>query len=881
MKRAFAVIFAVVLASACCRLTPSDLTCEYQSCPLVDTTTPRFAWKNIASYNGAEQSAWQIRVCKGESVSGRDIVWDSGRVASAESVHIVYGGEALSSTSDYVWQVRVWDEKDRASRWSRPSRFHTGKFSAEEWQAEWIGVPWQGDDSYDIEAVKGGNTRPKLNPDRIKDVHPAPLLRKEFEISKRVRSARFYGTGLGYFELYVNGERVGEDYLVPNQTNYDRRPMLDTRGIAVCDPFEEYTVMYLSYDIKPLLERGENVVGAILGNGFYDVVEYWPPMGYGSPRFFGEIEIEYTDGTREVIATDTTWRCSRSAIVADQMFLGEHYDARLEQEGWAERGFDDSEWENVAVKRAPCGRLIAQNCPADRIVERIKPTSIVKQEDGSWLVSFPEEISGWVNLKNLDLDKGQRVDIKYLCESLNGANSYTAKGSGRESYHARFVWFVFSQVEIRGVEQLSARQVEAHAVNTDVASVAEFSTSNELLNTIHRIWRRAQLDNMHGGVASDCPQRERSPYTGDGQAACVAVMKNFDAAAFYNKWIRDIRGAQTADGYIPNSAPWQPGCGGGPAWGAAIAIMPWEHYRHYGDAQILRESYEPMCRYIEWMQRWVEEDGVMHAKDPQKWKNLGDWVAPRQNPPVEVVHTFYLWMCADIAAHSAEVLGFKADAELYRAMAERTRKAFHARFYNPESKSYGKHGCNVFALKMGQPEPFRSHALEALKSNIAEVGGHLDTGIFGTRYLFEVLCEGGEADLAYSIINKRTFPSFGHWIEQGATTTWEQWNGKNSHNHPMWGGGIVWFYTHLAGLRPLDAGYRTFEVAPIVPEGLERVEYSLDTVYGTIDVAWRVAEGEFMLECGVPVGTRAKITLPNEAQSIEVAAGKYKFSKVL
>lgn len=881
MKKILAFAMVALFSASCCRLTPCDLSCEYQHSPLVDTATPHLAWKNEASRNGAEQTAWQIVVCKGESVRGGELAWDSGKVSSTESAHIVYAGEPLISASDYVWQVRVWDEQGRASRWSSPNRFHTGKFSPEEWQAEWIGAPWQGDDSYDIEAAKGGNTRPKLDPERIKDVHPAPLLRKEFEVSKSVRSARFYGTGLGYFELYINGQRVGEDYLVPNQTNYDRRPMLDTRGIAVCDPFEEYTVMYLSYDVKPLLERGENVVGAILGNGFYDVVEYWPPMGYGSPRLFGQIEIEYCDGDREVIATDTTWRCSRSAIVADQMFLGEHYDARLEQEGWAERGFDDSSWECVALKRAPCGTLIAQNAPADRITERIAPKSIVKQEDGSWLVSFPEEISGWVNLENLDLAEGQKVDIKYLCESLNGANSYTAKGSGKESYHARFVWFVFSEVEIRGVDKLSARQIEAHAVNTDVESVSEFSSSNELLNKIHRAWRRTQLDNMHGGVASDCPQRERSPYTGDGQVACVAVMQNFDAAAFYNKWIRDIRGAQTEDGYVPNSAPWQPGCGGGPAWGAAVAIMPWEHYMHYGDERILAENYEAMKRYVEWMGRWVDKDGVMLAADAQKWKNLGDWVAPRKNPPLEVVHTFYYWMCADIVAQSAEVLGFADDAAAHRALAERTREAFHARFYNPETKSYGKHGCNVFALKMGLPEPFRTDAVEALKSNIAEVDGHLDTGIFGTRYLFEVLCESGEEDLAYSIINKRTFPSFGHWIEQGATTTWEQWNGKNSRNHPMWGGGIVWFYTHLAGLKPIEAGYRTFEIAPTVPDGLEQVNYSIDTTYGEISVAWRVEGGVLTLECGVPVGTRAKIALPGAAESIEVGAGQYKFSQKL
>ena len=263
MKKILVFALVVLLFASCCRITPCDLTCEYQQSPLVDTETPHLAWKNRVSGNGAEQTAWQIVIRKGESLRSGELAWDSGKVNSAESVHIAYAGEALCSSSDYVWQVRVWDESGRVSRWSAPSRFHTGKFSPEEWQAEWIGTPWQGDDSYDIEAAKAGNTRPKLDPARISDVHPAPLLRKEFEVAKRVRSARFYGTGLGYFELYINGKRVGEDYLVPNQTNYDRRPMLDTRGIAICDPFE--VPIFLSSSTSSINNRSNS---ASLSPGF-------------------------------------------------------------------------------------------------------------------------------------------------------------------------------------------------------------------------------------------------------------------------------------------------------------------------------------------------------------------------------------------------------------------------------------------------------------------------------------------------------------------------------------------------------------------------------------------------------------------------------------
>ena len=379
-------------------VAPARLTCEYAAEPLIDVPVPRLSWidTNPSGRRGAAQTAYRIRVAAADG--GFDSpLWDTGRVESAESTFIPYGGPALRSRATYLWQVMVWDEAGRASEWSETARWHTGILSPEEWRGEWIGAPWQGEESYDITGTR--------------EVEPAPLLRREFTLSKPVREARFYGTGLGWFELYVNGRRVGDEYLTPNQTNYDRRPKLSTRGIVVTDPFEEYTVMYVSYDLTPMLREGTNAVGAILGNGFYDVVEYWPAMGYGTPRFMGQIEIEYEDGTRETVASDSSWRAERSAIVSDQVFLGEHYDARREHDGWAEAGYDDSAWPQAASKRAPCGRLIAQNGPADRITRRYAPVKIERTDSGAIRVAFPEEVSGWVALKNIAAAEGQRIDI--------------------------------------------------------------------------------------------------------------------------------------------------------------------------------------------------------------------------------------------------------------------------------------------------------------------------------------------------------------------------------------------------------------------------------------------------------------------------------------
>ena len=826
-----------------------DLRCEYAADPLIDIAAPRFSWinSNLSQARGVEQTAYRVRVAT--SPDGFDNpVWDSGKVLSKESAFVEYRGSKLLSRTSYWWQVMVWDEKGRASEWSDTAHWHMGILSEDEWKGKWIGAPWQGEESYDVMGSM--------------EFLPAPLLRKEFKIEKPIKQARYYGTGLGYHELYINGKRVGEDYFSPNQTNYDRRPNLVNRGIVVADPFEEYTVMYLSHDLKELLSEGENAIGVILGNGFYDITTHWV-QGYGTPRFIGQIEILYEDGTTQIISSDESWRAERSAIVSDQIYYGEHYDARLEHDGWATAAYDDSAWAKATEKRAPCGKLIPQNGPADRITERFAPVEFEKREDGIYKIKFPVEVSGWVALKNIKAQKGQRIDIKYLSESPgNGSNSYTAKGTGDESYHARFTWFVFSEVEISGIDNLSAEQVEAHAVNSDVEPAGKFETSNELINKINQIWQRSQLDNMHGSVASDCPHRERSAYTGDAQVACVTVMHNFATQTFYNKWIRDMRGAQTADGYIPNGAPWQPGCGGGVGWGAAIEIIPWEFYRHYGDRRVLEQNFDAMCRHVRWMTTWVNEKGLMLMQDPQEWKNLGDWLPPRQLPPAELVHTFFLVHCADIVVRTAHTLGLNAEAKEFATIRDKAAEAFHRELYDPATGSYGKFGSNVMALKLGVPAERKAKVVKALRDNIAEVNDHLDTGIVGTRYLCEILVENGLEDLAYKIINQRDFPSFGWWIEQGATTTWEQWDGGNSRNHPMFGGGIGWFYRDLAGLEATDAGYRSFEVRPVLPEGLEWVRYSHNTTYGEIDIKWQRKAGDFTLSCVVPVGSTATIWVP-------------------
>ena len=863
------------------KITPVNLTCEYlKDPPVIDVVNPRLSWINIAGAGerGQAQTAWEIRVAGSEALlsSEKSDLWNSGKVISDQSVNVRYNGKPLTSGQKYWWQVRVWDRKGNVSDWSEPACWNMGILDPAEWKAKWIGAPWQGENPLPKPSNPGVRLPEQLPP-------PAPLLRKEFNITKKVTRAVAFVTGLGYFEFYLNGQKVGDDVLVPNQTNYGKRPSLPKENIPLEDNFREYKVLYLSYDVSDQMVNGSNALGAILGNGFYNPAKYWT-AGYGTPRFILQLHISYDDGSEEIIVSDESWKASRSPILIDMVYYGEHYDARLEQTDWCKPGFNDTRWEKVSVKSAPEGKLMAHMAYPDRVMEKISPVKTDKLGEGHYKVDFGQEISGWVHLKKMKGEAGRKIEIKYLHQTPSGENSYIMNGSGDESYHARFNWFVFREVEIiNWPGELKADQITAEAVYTFTETTGRFECSNKMFEDINRIWWRSQTDNMHGGIASDCPNRERSPYTGDGQVACVTVMHNFDSRAFYNKWIHDIIGASNPEtGYVPNGAPWQPGCGGGVAWGAAINIMPWEFYLHYGDKDILRDSYEAMKGYIKYMLTWTDDEGIMFSQakgrdgKPLRWMNLGEWVAPYELPPDDLVHTFYLWRCADITSKVAGILGKTEDAESYKKTADKTRNAFMKKFFDSVNGTYGKYGSNIFALKMGVPDNLKARVIEALKKEINSNGGNLDTGIFGTQFFFEVLTENGLHELAYDAMNKRTMPSYGYWLEQGVTTSWEHWDKPGSGNHPMFGGGLVWLYRKLAGMNTDEAypGYRHIIFRPQPAGDVSQVSYSNLTPYGKSVISWKKENDKITMNISVPVGSTATVFVPAVKKEDVIENGK-------
>jgi alpha-L-rhamnosidase len=426
----------------------------------------------------------------------------------------------------------------------------------------------------------------------------------------------------------------------------------------------------------------------------------------------------------------------------------------------------------------------------------------------------------------------------------------------------------------------------AEMVNTDMPVSAQFKSSNPLFDRINTNWQRCILDNTHGCVLGLDAHRERCPYTGDGQVVCVATMHNFDAAAFYVKWMRDMRDAQNAEtGYVTNTAPWQSGCGGGVPWGAAMNIIPWEHYVHYGDKKALEDNYFAMKEQVRYMLTWLTGDGTMYMQKENLnknksnyWFNLGDWSPPHGLPADELVHTFYLWYGADFTAKAARVLNRQDDISYYSAIADEVKKAFHKKFYDVENKTYGDFGSNIYALVMGVPQAYYDDVVQTLRREVVEKNdSHLNTGIFGTRFFFECLAAHGMNEVAYEAMNKHDFPSFGHWMDQGTTVMWEQWDGGGSRNHPMFGGGFNWFYRTLAGVNTdeNEPAYKHILIKPDLPKKMDYAFYSNMTPYGkVVSEVKKNSNNSMELNITIPVGSYATVYIPVTATAVVTESGQ-------
>ncbi len=816
---------------------PVALRCEYLANPMgVDTARPRFSWQLEWPGRGEHPTAYEVLVAASPAAlaSNRGDVWDSGKAGSADNSQIEYNGAPLESGRTYYWKVRVWNPAGTASDYSAPARFDMGLLARGDWKAEWIG---------------GGGE-----------------LRAGFTIPAKIERARAYVTALGYYELHVNGRRIGHKVLDPAPTTYSKR------------------VLYSVYDVTRALREGANAAGVMLGGG-------WATLGhapqfaafYPAPAALVQLEVEMEGGQRMTVASGATWKASDGPIVSDSIYDGEVYDARRETPGWDTPSFDDSAWRAARTMEGSNGERSPETMPAIEAVGELAPKSISSPDPGVYVYDFGQNVSGWARLR-VRGPRGTTVTLRYSelvypdgrinRENLRGAKSrdvYTLRGGGGERYQPRFTYHGFRYVELSGLPEAPALDtLRAIVVHSAVGTTGGFAASKPILNDIQRVIGWSQLTNLFG-IPTDCDQRdERQGWMGDAQVTAEESMDNFDMAAFDTNFIRDIRDAQGGDGSLTDTVPLRyGGRPSDPAWGTAYPELCWQMWRHYGDRRILEQNYDGLKKYIAFL-------GTQAKGDVLSYFHYGDWVPIVRTPPEFVSALYYLHDVTTLGA-VASVLGKDSDAEAYAKLAQRIRAAVQQKFFDPATGGYagGTQTANAMAIAMGVPDAHqRGIAASNLMNDIVYYHDtHVTTGFIGVRYLFPVLTELGRSDLAYELATQTTYPSWGYMIDNGATTLWELWQRKtgpsmNSQDHAMFGSVGAWFYEALGGIGigADGAGYRHIRIAPHPADDLRWVTASLESPRGLVLCSWTRSPGKIVLTATVPPGADAEIAVPRDLE---------------
>ena len=800
-------------------LPPAALRCEYLTNPLgVDVRTPRFYWIPRHPGRGQVQTAYQLLVSTMPGCEKGD-AWDSGKVASAAFTHIVYKGKSLASDAKCYWKVRYWDKDGQPSPYSAVASFGTGLFVPEDWKGTWIG---------------GGNQ-----------------LRKEFSVGDSVVRATAYICGLGYSELRINGRKVGTNVLDPGWTTYPKR------------------ALYVAHDVTALLKSGANAVGVMLGDGWFK-----------AKALLFQLNIELAGGKTLSVVSDGTWKAAAGPILEDSIYNGETYDARLETPGWDAPGFADKAWKKVESAAGPKGVLSAQMMPPIRIMDTLVPLKMTNPRPGIYVFDMGQNASGWARLRVAG-PRGAKIKMRFAellypdgmvnQENLRSARAqdvYILKGEGEEVWEPRFTYHGYRYVEVTGFPGVpTADTIRGRVAYSSVRQTGSFAASKPILNGIQRIITWGQKTNLHS-IPTDCNQRdERMGWMGDAQGTAEEALMNFDMAAFYTNFIRDIRDVQDDAGTITDTVPHIWGSRpADPAWGTAYPLLCWYMYQYYGDTRILEEQYAGLKKYVEFL-RTKAENGLL-----LKYSYYGDWVAVDKTPG-SIVSSFYYYYDVKVLSDIARVLGNAADAQAYAKLAEDIKAAFHKEYYDPKTGNYanGTQTANALALFLElAPKETRGAAWGNLFDNLAyKNNSHLTTGIIGTKYIMEVLTRMDNSDLAYDIAAQTTYPSWGYMVENGATTLWELWQRRegpsmNSHNHPMFGSVGAWFYKALAGIN-LDPQAVAFEKIRFEPQTVRDLMFasgSVDTLRGRVVSSWKRADKILVFEAAVPVGSEAEIALP-------------------
>ncbi len=854
-------------------LLPENLRCEYRKDPLgIDSRNPRLSWTLSSRSRGQHQTAYRILVSSTEAALARDEgdLWDSGKVDSNRSLQIVYKGKPLSSGLACFWKVRVWDVKKAPTRWSKPGRWEMGLLEPGDWTGCWI---------------NDGRPVAEKEADLYED-DPAPLFRRPFSLKEKAVQARLHISGLGYCDASLNGQPVGRRVLDPGWTAYDKR------------------IFYSTYDVTSLLDKGENVLGVTLGNGWYNPLplRMWGHLDLrkhltcGRPRFIAQLEIELLDGTRLSIASDESWKVTGGPLLRNNIYLGEIHDARKEIDGWDRPRFDDSEWRSAARAAEPVGPLQAQPQPAVEATKELKSIALSEPEPGVYIFDMGQNFSGWVRLK-FTLPAGTRLKLRYgellrdngtlnpltsVCGQIKGGKRaegnesaetswpppvawqedvVIASGGGEETWTPRFTFHAFRYVEVTGFpERPGLDAVTGLRLNAAVEDAGSFACSDEMLNTIQLMCRRTFLSNLFS-VQSDCPHRERFGYGGDIVATCDAFMLNFDMAAFYAKTVRDWADAARGDGMLTDTAPFVgiQYCGVG--WAMVHPLLLNKLYQYHGDSRLIEEQYDVSRRWLDLV--------AAENKDRIVKKGLSDHEGLEPSPSGPMVTPLYK-ESARLVARLASITGRGDDAAKYSRLADSIRQAYLDRFQVAETGRFGPgtQAGQAFAIHLGMtPMEERDVAVRFLLEKIGERDGHLSTGILGTKYMLDLLSREGYASTVFRMVTKKTFPGWGFMLENGATTLWEHWalsDNTFSHNHPMFGSVSEWFYSWLGGIQPHPeaVGFDRIVIRPQIIDELDWVKASHRSARGPIVCSWKRFGGKVAIEVSLPPNTSTTAHLP-------------------
>ncbi|MFY9932472.1 MAG: family 78 glycoside hydrolase catalytic domain [Streptosporangiaceae bacterium] len=866
-------------------LRPARLRCAYLADPLaVAPGRVRLSWELQGEGRDRRQQAYQVRVLAGRDAgaeaepgagaqAGPDedaVAWDSGRVESADSADVGYAGRPLVPGGRYAWQVRVWDENDARSPWSEAAWFEVELDPQQGWRGSWIGLG----------PVRENVSPPEGQPDPVgKSMAPVPYLRRAFQLDQpaaSVRAARLYVTALGLYEARLNGARVGDAFLTPGWTDYDRR------------------VQYQAYDVTAQLRDGENVLGALLADGWYSGFVGFDAKRAGahygsSPELLAQLVIAFTGGTVQTVATDEEWRGRSGAIGHADLLMGERHDLTLEPSGWDAAGFDDRDWRPVRCQDQASRRIVADPGPPVRVTQEIAPVQVSRDPDGRYLADFGQNLPGWLTVR-VRGPAGAQVRVRHgealtaqgrlYTENLRTArqaDEFVTPG-GAAVFEPRFTLHGFRYAEISGYPgELGPGDLTARVVHSDIEAAGSFRCSQEWLNQLFRTIDWGQRGNFIS-VPTDCPQRdERLGWLGDAQIFARTACYNRDVAAFFAKWLDDVADAQLDSGAFTDIAPRLRGFArtGAPAWADAGVIVPWTVYLMYGDRSIVARHFAAMTAYMDSLERANPD----YLRRHDLGAGYNDWLAPgADDTPRELLATAYWAHDAALMAEMAAAIGQAADAARYRALRDKIGAAFADTFVSADGRmTSGTQTAYVLGLHMGLiPAGLRTAAADQLAAAIERADGHLTTGFVGVGYLLPVLSSHGRDDLAYRLLGQRSRPSWRYMMDQGATTIWERWDGwtpehgftspaMNSFNHYSLGSVGEWLYRFVLGIEPAAgvAGFGRLTVRPHPGGQLDWAEGAYHSARGPIRVRWERSGGEFGLDLELPPNSTASVRVPS------------------